>query len=71
MMDVLELKVVLEELRGLHQGQIDRLGYERDEREDRRAEDVCEKHGGHEFVDDKSPSALVRKVCKFCGKPEK
>lgn len=70
-MDAAELKVVLSAIDERESRTIRALEHVWGERCESRAMEVCEKHGGHEFIDDNSPCALVRKVCKFCGKPEK
>lgn len=69
-MDAEELKVVLDEIRDIHKGHIEKLGYERDEREQRRAEEMCAIRGPHEYTAS-DVNFRAGKHCKFCGKSER
>ncbi|KKM08049.1 hypothetical protein LCGC14_1727790 [marine sediment metagenome] len=64
-MNAEELKMVLTELREIHNAHIEQLGCRYVEQEQRRVEQVCLRHGGHEFVD--TYLTGTTKQCKFCG----
>ena len=67
-MDAGELKVVLDELREIHSKELERQVYACEEHQQQKAEEVCIKHGGHEFVRGEVPGFTGRIACKFCDK---
>ena len=70
-MDAEELKVVLEELHRLKDETVIRINNDSLYEIQRRAEEVCVKHGGHEYVSrSKHGYANHRVECKFCDKIE-
>lgn len=68
-MDAEELKVVLEELHRLKDETVIRITNEGFTERQKRAEEVCVKHGGHEYVSrSRDGYANHRQECKFCDK---